>query len=277
MLYILTVHFKQKKWIDIQYKYLQKYVKVPFKLWVAAFDVEDDFVHADKVFRNIDQSHANQLDFLAKEVLRVANDDDYILFLDSDAFPVKLIKSLESLMGGEKLSAIQRLENNGDAQPHPSFCLTTVGFWNEIRGNWQYGNRKWIGNNGIKRTDVGGELYFKLNDDGVEWAKIRRTNMHTYHNVWFGLYDDLIYHHGAGSRNFRCVTDFDEMPLLWRIIRKSGLFDISKQDFVSKAMSRKYDRVLKEKSEKLIFVSNKVISDLDGGSDFIAKLNNKEY
>ncbi len=277
MLYILTVHYKEKKWIDIQYQYLKKHIKVPFKLWISAFEIDDDFVHADKVFRDVDSSHANQLDFLAREVLKVANNNDYILFLDSDAFPVRDINSMMQIMRGKELCAIQRLENNGDPQPHPCFCVTTVEFWKEIRGSWQYGNKTWIGDNGVKRTDVGGELYFKLNDNNVEWTKMHRTNDHIYHNVWFGLYDNLIYHHGAGSRDFRCVTDFDEMPFLWKTMRKSGLFDISKQDFFSKKMSQKYNRLLKDKSKKLSLISDEIFSDLSDNIDFIVKLNNREY
>lgn len=277
MLHIATVHYREKKWIDIQYKYLRKYVKEPFKLWIASYDIDDyNFQHAYKIFRNIDKSHARQLDFIAQKILETADDDDHLIFLDSDAFFVNDVECIDELLQDKKLAAIQRCENNGDPQPHPCFCLTTVGFWREINGTWRYGDRTWTGMNGIKRNDVGGELYFKLQNSEIDWYKMHRTNEHVYHEVWFGVYDDIIYHHGAGSRRFRCVTDFNEMPVMFKILRRTGIYDITKDDIISKMMLNRYEKLLEKKSEELNMISQNIIQDINNDIDFTNRLDRKK-
>ena len=61
------------------------------------------------------------------------------------------------------LLAVKRLENNGDIQPHSLFCATTVGFWRQINGDWNYGY-EWLNNQNRHVTDVGGNLLKILND-----------------------------------------------------------------------------------------------------------------
>jgi hypothetical protein len=55
--------------------------------------------------------------------------------------------------------------------------------------------------------DPGGELYMYLKNNNIEWYKLLRTRSLTEHPVWFTIYDDLIYHHGAGSRGRLCRLD----------------------------------------------------------------------
>ncbi len=40
------------------------------------------------------------------------------------------------------LIAVRRAENNNDRQPHPCFCVTTVGAWRQLPGDWSPGY-KW--------------------------------------------------------------------------------------------------------------------------------------
>jgi hypothetical protein len=49
-------------------------------------------------------------------------------------------------------------------------------------------------------TDVGGNLLGALEERGVEWEPILRTNRRNLHPLWFGVYGDLVYHHGGGFR-----------------------------------------------------------------------------
>lgn len=55
-----------------------------------------------------------------------------------------------------------------DRQPHPCFCLTTVGFWNLIEGDWRQGY-SWPVKSGGTATDVGGNLVGILEREGIEW------------------------------------------------------------------------------------------------------------
>jgi hypothetical protein len=98
------------------------------------------------------------------------------------------------------LAAVRRDENLGDCQPHPCFCLTTVGFWHDIAGDWQEGGT-WTNSIGEITTDVGGNLLHQLADGGIDWLPLLRTNTSNPNPVWFGIYDHRVYHHGAGFRD----------------------------------------------------------------------------
>jgi hypothetical protein len=146
-------------------------------------------------------SHAIKLNLLADMAcFHSTNDNDWLMFIDGDAFPIADIVSFSSRnLSKCPLLAIQRKENNGDRQPHPSFCLTTVKFWKEINGDWKHGCG-WRDSDGNIVTDVGGNLLGKLEEKEIKWLPLVRSNKRDIHELWFGIYGDLIYHHGAGFR-----------------------------------------------------------------------------
>jgi hypothetical protein len=94
---------------------------------------------------------------------------------------------------------VRRDENLGDRQPHPSFCLTTVGFWTAVDGDWHRGY-EWTSSTGDRVTDVGGNLLGILSEHGTPWRPLLRTNRVDLDPLWFGIYGDVVYHHGAGFR-----------------------------------------------------------------------------
>src|SRR5919198_425248 len=51
-----------------------------------------------------------------------------------------------------------------------------------------------------KVTDVGGNLLGLLEARGIEWYPLLRTNKVNPHPLQFGVYGDLVYHHGGGFR-----------------------------------------------------------------------------
>jgi len=74
--------------------------------------------------------------------------------------------------------------------------------WRRIRGDWQSGYR-WPAAEGNLVTDVGGNLLGALQQEGIAWLPLLRTNRTNLHPVFFGVYGvygDPVYHHGAGSR-----------------------------------------------------------------------------
>ncbi len=77
--------------------------------------------------------------------------------------------------------------------------MTTVGLWTRIGGDWRAGGT-WKSPGGTDVTDVGGTLLVQLREAGVEWLPLLRTNTHDLHPVWFAVYGDHVYHHGAGFR-----------------------------------------------------------------------------
>ncbi len=201
MINVLTVHWKSDMWIDIQLKYLKMNIDEPFRVYSYLNYISTD--HSDKFFYSSVEpitSHARKLNLLAEQVAshHDTKETDILIFLDGDAFPIKqLMPFIYQKLEQYPLIAVQRLENN-DVQPHPSFCATTVGFWQTIKGDWNAGY-KWK-SQGAWVTDVGGNLLQLLNENKENWHPLLRSNTKNYHPLFFGIYDDLIYHHGAGFR-----------------------------------------------------------------------------
>lgn len=220
MIHIATVHWQTDKWIGIQKSYLRNQIQSPYRLYAWLNDVSGssggDFYY---VCSEPVSSHAVKLNILADIILLSSgSDDDILIFLDGDAFPVADLEPLLSeKLTNHRLIAVQRLENNGDIQPHPCFCATTIGFWRKIKGDWKEGH-KWENNDGKMVTDVGGNLFNQLREHGVEWHPLRRTNKRNLHPVLFGVYADLIYHHGAGFR--QAVTRLDKNGVKRMLLRR---------------------------------------------------------
>jgi len=201
MLHIATVHWQTDRWIDVQLKYLAQNLSQPYRVY--AFLSENLASHSSKYFYACKEnvaSHAVKLNILADLITFSAQDlNDTLIFLDGDAFPIKPIDSfLSECLLYHPLAAIRRDENIVDQQPHPSFCVTTVGFWKSIKGDWKEG-ATWETPSGAI-TDVGGNLLQQLKSGGVSWLPILRSHSTPSHPLWFGVYGGIIYHHGSGFR-----------------------------------------------------------------------------
>lgn len=115
-------------------------------------------------------------------------DDDWLLFVDGDAFPVVDVTAY----GSEKLAqyplvAVQRFENNEDIQPHPCFCMMTVAYWRDIKATWKPGFH-WTNPQGQQITDIGGELLGLLQERGDDRSLMLRSNCAKYHpGIFRGL------------------------------------------------------------------------------------------
>ena len=65
--------------------------------------------------------------------------------------------------------------------------MTTVGFWNEIAGDWRNGS--WLTAEGNVASDVGGTLFAILMNRSISWRPILRSNAVNLHPVFYGLYE----------------------------------------------------------------------------------------
>jgi hypothetical protein len=144
-------------WIDIQLKYFARYLSDnPYRIHAFLNGIDPE-KYCDRIhYINTEpiQPHITKLNLLADRICANGAPEDTIYFIDGDAFPVGDIDSnVSAMLNTVPLVAIQRLESDGDPQPHPSFCATTVGFWREISGNWDQGPY-WETNTGKKRTDT---------------------------------------------------------------------------------------------------------------------------
>jgi hypothetical protein len=201
MLHIATVHWRTEDWIDIQLARLRRHIPGPYRVYAFLDGVPA--ANRAKFFHSSCEpvrEHAVKLNMLSDVIRSKAADKDLIMFLDGDAFPIAdLAPLLSGKLAAHPLVAVQRLENNGDRQPHPCFCVTTVGFWNSIGGDWREGYT-WADKSGRPVTDVGGNLLGILEKRGIEWCPLLRSNRTNLHPLWFGVYGGAVYHHGAGFR-----------------------------------------------------------------------------
>jgi hypothetical protein len=201
VLNIATVHHGSPRWIEIQTSHLREHISVPYRTWSSLEGIDSSYAtHFDRI---IDQkgSHAGKLNHLAIEISREASDDDLLMFLDGDAFPIADPMGLVTdALSRAPLLAVRRVENLGEPQPHPCFCVTTVGVWRSLPGDWSAGPT-WPGPGGRPRTDVGANLLRALELSGTPWIELLRSNKRNLDPVYFAVYGDVIYHHGAGFRS----------------------------------------------------------------------------
>jgi hypothetical protein len=203
MIHIATVHWKESRWIDIQLRFISRHVTEGYRVYAWLNDVPGD--HKNKFYYTTSEwmvGHASKLNLLADMIYFDSDrDKDLLVFLDGDAFPIgDAIGFAQQKLERHPLVAVQRRENNRDIQPHPCFCVTTVGFWKHIGGDWKPGHT-WLDGEQNPVTDVGGNLLGILERAGISWYPMLRSNRTNLHPVSFGIYEDVVYHHGAGFRD----------------------------------------------------------------------------
>jgi hypothetical protein len=200
MVYVATAQYRSPRWIEIQTRYLRESIGVPFQTWSSLELIDTSFaVHFDRVVEQLGP-HAGKLNHLAMEISVEAADEDLLMFLDGDAFtiadPMPLI---QDALARAPLLAVRRDENVEEPQPHPSFCVTTVGTWSSLCGDWTAGPT-WTGAHGSPTSDVGANLLRKLELAQTPWVPVLRSNSHDIDPLYFGIYGGVVYHHGAGFR-----------------------------------------------------------------------------
>jgi len=198
VIHVATVHYCDDQWIEPQLRFLRRFLPEDHRVYAVLNDIDPRWQSELFFTSDMDGNHASKLNALAEVITDQADPDDLMLFVDGDAFPIAPIGA--ELLGGTPLAAVRRSENLGDQQPHPCFALTTVGFWNEIGGDWSKGYR-WTSSVGVSVTDVGGNLLGTLTERDIPWRPLLRTNRVDLDPLWFGIYADVAYHHGAGFRN----------------------------------------------------------------------------
>jgi hypothetical protein len=157
--------------------------------------------------RLFERSHPAALDYLAH---RVSADFDYVVTLDNDSFPVRG-DWLDALVGacenGAALAGVYRDEMAPAIAPfiHVSgLCIRprdlrdlNVSFGREARPEVEH------------NQDVGQRITYELTRSGRAIAPLRRSNEVNLHFLIGGIYGDVIYHHGAGSRKGKFWTSTD--------------------------------------------------------------------
>lgn len=215
MIHVVTVHHRSSRWIDVQLGYLHRHLHRPFRTYASLEGIAPSWHDRFDVVVPSAGRHAGKLNLLARIVLDEAKPDDLLVFIDGDAFPIAdPLPTVEAALASSDLVAVRRDENLGDCQPHPCFCVTTAGTWADIGGDWSNGP-SWINAEGAEVSDVGGNLMWLLERAGRSWTPLLRSNRHDLHPVLFGVYADVVYHHGAGYRQMITRVDARGIQRSW--------------------------------------------------------------
>lgn len=214
MIYVVTVHHHSDRWIDVQRRYLDRHIHEPFQVWANLAGVEDRQTAVERMFPAVGP-HAGKLNLIAAEVVAVAAPDDLLMFLDGDAFPIAdPMPVLREALSRVDLVAVRRDENLSDPQPHPCFAVTSARTWRAICGDWSSGH-PWPSRRAHRSqmaSDVGGNLLRLLELHGRSWQALLRSNRTNPHPLWYGVYGDVVYHHGAGFRSALSRWDLQTEP-----------------------------------------------------------------
>jgi len=265
-IHIATVHWQSDYWIDIQLKYISQYIRGDIRTYACLngvgqeHEIKFDWVNTDDIV-----DHGTKLNLMANAIMNEASNEDWVVFIDGDAFPVAdVVAFAENKINTYPLIAVQRFENLGDIQPHPCFCLTTVGFWKKIKGDWRKGDYKWINSEGRHVNDVGGTLLDLLIQNNEKWLPLNRSNRIDLHPLMFGIYADMVYHHGTGFRRPASRIDKYISP---NFEARKRRFEIAKRFFpssLSKFFFSPYNKIIKTNNA----LNKKVLSWIDSDDKF---------
>lgn len=137
------------------------------------------------------QAHIEGLNALI-DYFKGTKDFEYFLLLDSDCFPIcSWTDKLINIIGkyGYNVAAPVRYENL-DTFAHPCAFFFNRSALKSLRF-------------GMNFFDGYLEKYREVSSNITEFFPLIRTNKLNYHPVLFGIYWNIFYHHGAGSRDLR--------------------------------------------------------------------------
>lgn len=224
MLHILTLHLSDK-WVDIQKRELAKFISEPYKVYARLGEepfkfkigengekvkYSDTTISYDKHKHKFDgaipgaqhwtYSMGKLIDYVLENF--EVKKDDTILLLDSDAFPIAPMGDfLDEKLKTYPFVSAQEPMHEWDRDPlylipHPMFMAfkaihiledNLTDYLREIikdkNDNWWGGTINW------------------LKERGYYYYPLTRSNKTDLHPLYYAIYDDLIYHHWAGSRN----------------------------------------------------------------------------
>lgn len=206
-IHIITVYYgltdRNNTWLELQQRFIQKNTTVPYRFSIFANGCDDIFDDLDIIGSEEYSSHhkigQNHLSCLRKAVMEFDESCDYLLILDSDCFPIRpnWHDELSRAMAhrGYQIAAPYRLENL-DKFPHPCAMFMTKKGAMEL--------------DLVLTTPDDSMLEGMPNDPTCSnrCFPLIRSNRVNVHPLAAGIYYDMFYHHGAGSRNslFR-ITD----------------------------------------------------------------------
>lgn len=271
MIHVVTVHWQDDRWIAPQLRFLERFLPAEHRTYAALNGIDPAAGRQFSFAADLEGKHPEKLNRLAEIAREHADPEDLLLFVDGDAFPIAAVGP--DILGGNRLAAIRRDENAGDRQPHPSFCLTTVGFWFEIGGDWRRGH-KWTATTGEHVTDVGGNLLGILTETDTPWTPLLRSNRVNLDPIFFGVYGDVAYHHGAGFRAPQVRRE--HLPSRARVRAESGVGSLDRVPVLRRIersaryrlADRRHRKRLREAADAARQLSDEVFASIQADDEF---------
>lgn len=201
--FILSAHFRTNEWVQPQRAFLNHFADVAHQRIFAVNGVDESEFDDTEETISYAGDHGEALDLLARHALQTAFDHDWLVFLDSDAFPVLPLSKV--LASGSDFIAVQRLEHLGSEHPHPCFTAVRVETYRVLGSSWRNGGYHWVDESGRNVSDVGSGFIPSLEKNHIAWLPLRKIASRELHPVFFALYGTqelgpVVYHHGAGSK-----------------------------------------------------------------------------
>lgn len=201
-------------WIELCLRQLRRHTptgEYEVLVWDNAFLPDHlEILRADEkvsVFCNPDGKdvrHGRALDRLLR---KVPEGVDYVVTLDTDSFPIRdgwLDNLIGRLEDGASLTGVWRDEMAPRIQPyiHPSCLAARVETLRDL--GLEFARKQG------HRIDVGQNITNVVLERGDRISRLRRSNFRNMHFLMAGIYGDVIYHHGAGSREAYFWTTFTQ-------------------------------------------------------------------
>lgn len=217
--YFITNHHNHDSFISLQGSYLRRYCKSEYKVYCGASNIKEirakkenvethKFVQTGHPFLKNDHGlKMNYLSDMIREEEEI-NDDDLLVFIDGDAFPIAEWEeeTMEALKDN-KLVSVYRTENleplmpeHHKPYPHLLFVAVKAKFWFDNDLKWEKAQGE---------GPLGPPLKFWLEENGHSVYPLLRSNKVDVHPLFFGVYGDLVYHHGASSGQNKVYDSFD--------------------------------------------------------------------
>ena len=236
MIHIITNHHKTIKWLNLQATYLKKNTNSDYKVYCGITDLveKNDLEELHSTNPQLDNygfdrlesvvnRHADKINYLVNSIEMTENNkDDLLVFLDPDALPVYAgwdsqlkiwLKDMPALAISREENVEPLLKDDQKPYPHPCFFVTTLGFWKKNNLSWEL--------DPDQGAECAGVLLKKWFDENKhQWGKLVRTNCFNIHPLNFGVYGEMIYHHGSGNRPVYDSVDVFHRP---RLAQKYGV------------------------------------------------------
>ena len=233
MIYIITNHHKHDRFLNLQAKYLHRYTGGDYKVYCGLSEVpeahgEEQYFTKHSFFdlSSVKNDHGVKMNYLTEMIKEKEeiHEDDILVFLDGDAFPIAdWDEQIRSHLVDNALSCAYRTENlepllPDDHKPYPHllFVAAKAKFWIDHDLSWERDVEKDI-------LAYGPLLKFWLEENKYTTKGLYRSNKVDVHPLFFGVYGDLVYHHGSSSGNSNVYDSFD----IWS---RTGLNDTEELD-----------------------------------------------